>query len=210
MTNKQKPARIVIMGAAGRDFHNFNMVYRDDPDSRVIAFTANQIPDIAGRRYPPSLAGAIYPEGIPIVDEATLGRLCHEEGIDQVVFAYSDISHAQVMHRACLALAEGADFLLLGPERTMLQARVPVIAICAVRTGCGKSQTTRWLAKLLKQKGLQAAVIRHPMPYGDLEKQAVQRFANRADLDAADCTIEEREEYEPHLEVGTIVYAGVD
>jgi predicted GTPase len=186
MTGKHKPTRIVIMGAAGRDFHNFNMVYRDDPDSRVIAFTANQIPDISGRRYPPSLAGSNYPDGIPIVDEATLGAVCREEGIDQVVFAYSDLSHSQVMHKACLAVAEGADFLLLGPE------------------------TTRWLAKLLKQKGLQAAVIRHPMPYGDLEKQAVQRFANRADLDTADCTIEEREEYEPHLEVGTIVYAGVD
>ena len=210
MSSKHKPTRIVIMGAAGRDFHNFNTVYRDDPDSRVIAFTANQIPDIAGRRYPPSLAGAIYPAGIPIVDEATLSALCREENINQVVFAYSDISHAQVMHRACLVLAEGADFLLLGPERTMLQARVPVIAICAVRTGCGKSQTTRWLAKLLKQKELQVVVIRHPMPYGDLAKQAVQRFANRADLDAAECTIEEREEYEPHLEMGTIVYAGVD
>ena len=210
MSSKHKPTRIVIMGAAGRDFHNFNTVYRDDPDSRVIAFTANQIPDIAGRHYPPSLAGSIYPEGIPIVDEAILSALCREENINQVVFAYSDISHAQVMHRASLVLAEGADFLLLGPERTMLQARVPVIAICAVRTGCGKSQTTRWLAKLLKQKELQVVVIRHPMPYGDLAKQAVQRFANRADLDAADCTIEEREEYEPHLEMGTIVYAGVD
>jgi len=210
MSGKHKPSRIVIMGAAGRDFHNFNMVYRDDPDSRVIAFTANQIPDIAGRRYPPSLAGTIYPEGIPIVDEATLSSLCREESIDQVVFAYSDISHDQVMHRASLALAEGADFLLLGPERTMLQARVPVIAICAVRTGCGKSQTTRWLSKLLKQKGLQVVVIRHPMPYGNLAAQAVQRFATRTDMDAADCTIEEREEYEPHLEMGTIVYAGVD
>ena len=210
MTSKHKPTRIVIMGAAGRDFHNFNMVYRDDPDTRVIAFTANQIPDIAGRRYPPSLAGANYPDGIPIVDEATLGSVCRQQAIEQVVFAYSDLSHAEVMHRACLTLAEGADFLLLGPDRTMLKACVPVIAICAVRTGCGKSQTTRWLAKLLKQKGLQVAVIRHPMPYGDLEKQALQRFANRADLDAADCSVEEREEYEPHLEAGTIVYAGVD
>ena len=210
MPSKQTPTRVVIMGAAGRDFHNFNMVYRDDPDSRVIAFTANQIPDIAGRRYPPALAGANYPDGIPIVDEATLGSLCDDENIDQVVFAYSDVSHAQVMQTASLALAAGADFLLLGPARTMLRAQVPVIAICAVRTGCGKSQTTRWLAKLLKQKGLRVAVIRHPMPYGDLEKQSVQRFAERADLDAADCTIEEREEYEPHLAVGTIVYAGVD
>ena len=198
------------MGAAGRDFHNFNMVYRDDPDSRVIAFTANQIPDISGRLYPPSLAGEHYPEGIPIVEESTLDRLCREQDIDQVVFAYSDVSHTQVMHKASLALAAGADFLLLGPRHSMLHAKVPVIAVCAVRTGCGKSQTTRWLAGLLKQKGLQVAVIRHPMPYGDLEKQAVQRFANRADLDAADCTIEEREEYEPHLAAGTIVYAGVD
>ena len=210
MASKQNPTRVVIMGAAGRDFHNFNMVYRDDPSSRVIAFTANQIPDIAGRRYPPSLAGAIYPDGIPIVDEAHLATLCREASIDRVVFAYSDVSHAQVMHRASLALSTGADFLLLGPKRTMLAAAVPVIAVCAVRTGCGKSQTTRWLAKLLKQKGLQVAVIRHPMPYGDLEKQAIQRFAERTDLDAADCTIEEREEYEPHLAVGTIVYAGID
>ena len=210
MASKQKPTRIVIMGAAGRDFHNFNMVYRDDPGSRVIAFTANQIPDIAGRRYPPTLAGANYPEGIPIVDESTLDTLCREENIDQVVFAYSDVSHTQVMHKASLALATGADFLLLGPGRSMLQAKVPVIAVCAVRTGCGKSQVTRWLASRLKAKGLQVAVIRHPMPYGDLEKQAVQRFANQADLDDADCTIEEREEYEPHLAAGTIVYAGVD
>ena len=210
MAGIQKITRIVIMGAAGRDFHNFNMVYRDDPESRVIAFTATQIPDIAGRRYPPSLAGEGYPGGIPIVDEATFDSLCREQRIDQVVFAYSDVSHDQVMHKACIALAAGADFMLLGPERTMLQAKVPVIAICAVRTGCGKSQTTRWLAGLLKEKGLQVAVIRHPMPYGDLEEQAVQRFAERADLDAADCTIEEREEYEPHLAAGSIVYAGVD
>ena len=198
------------MGAAGRDFHNFNMVYRADADSRVVAFTASQIPDIAGRCYPPSLAGEFYPEGIPIVDEAELAQLCRSQQVDQVVFAYSDVSHAQVMHIAARVLAEGADFLLLGPQRTMIEAKIPVIAVCAVRTGCGKSQTTRWLAQLLKQKGLQVAVIRHPMPYGDLEKQAVQRFAQRADLDAADCTIEEREEYEPHLDAGTIVYAGVD
>jgi predicted GTPase len=198
------------MGAAGRDFHNFNMVYRDDPASRVIAFTASQIPDIAGRRYPPSLAGPHYPDGIPIVDEATLAGLCSDERVDQVVFAYSDVSHAQVMQTASIALAAGADFLLLGPERTMLRARVPVIAVCAVRTGCGKSQTTRWLARRLQRNNIRVAVIRHPMPYGDLEKQAVQRFAKHADLDAADCTIEEREEYEPHLAAGTIVYAGVD
>jgi len=210
MANKQEQTRVVIMGAAGRDFHNFNMVYRGDRRSRVIAFTASQIPDIAGRRYPPSLAGAGYPDGIPIVDESRLDALCRAENVDQVVFAYSDVSHAEVMHRASLVLATGADFLLLGPQRTMLSAAVPVIAICAVRTGCGKSQTTRWLAKLLKSKGLRVAVIRHPMPYGDLEKQSVQRFAQSADLDAADCTIEEREEYEPHLAMGSIVYAGVD
>ncbi|MFZ9038541.1 MAG: cyclic 2,3-diphosphoglycerate synthase [Gammaproteobacteria bacterium] len=210
MPSKQKPTRVVIMGAAGRDFHNFNMVYRDDPDSQVIAFTADQIPDISGRSYPASLAGKHYPEGIPIVDESALESLCREQGIDRVMFAYSDVSHTEVMHKASLALSAGADFMLLGPRHSMLQSRVPVIAVCAVRTGCGKSQTTRWLARRLKQKGLRVAVIRHPMPYGDLEKQAVQRFATRAELDAADCTIEEREEYEPHLAAGTIVYAGVD
>ena len=210
MANKEKCTRVVIMGAAGRDFHNFNMVYRDDPDSRVIAFTATQIPKIAGRCYPPSLAGPQYPEGIPIVDETELEQLCFTENIDQVVFAYSDVNHALVMHKASIALAAGGDFILLGPRRTMLTAKVPVIATSAVRTGCGKSQTTRWLSRLLKQQGLHVAVIRHPMPYGDLERQAVQRFANRADLDAAHCTIEEREEYEPHLTMGNVVYAGID
>ena len=198
------------MGAAGRDFHNFNMVYRDDPKSEVIAFTATQIPEIAGRRYPPSLAGPRYPDGIPIVEETELETLCRKERIDQVVFAYSDISYARVMHTASKSLASGADFLMLGPRRTMLHAKVPVIAVCAVRTGCGKSQTARWLSRLLKQEGLQVAVIRHPMPYGDLESQAVQRFSTRADLDAAKCTIEEREEYEPHMALGNVVYAGVD
>ena len=210
MTASSTMKKIVIMGAAGRDFHNFNMVYRDDPDSRVVAFTAAQIPDIAGRRYPASLAGAHYPEGIPIVEESGLAELCRSEAVDQVVFAYSDVSHAQVMHKASIILSSGADFVLLGPQHTMLQAKVPVIAICAVRTGCGKSQTTRWLAARLKASGLRVAVIRHPMPYGELERQAVQRFASHADLDAADCTIEEREEYEPHLAMGTLVYAGVD
>ena len=210
MPNRRQPNRVVIMGAAGRDFHNFNRVYRDDPGSEVVAFTATQIPDISGRRYPPSLAGARYPEGIPIVDEAELETLCRTERINQVVFAYSDVAHAQVMHKASLILAAGADFLLLGPERTLLQAKVPVIATSAVRTGCGKSQTTRWLSRLLTERGLRVAVIRHPMPYGDLERQAVQRFSTRADLDAADCTIEEREEYEPHLALGTVVYAGID
>lgn len=198
------------MGAAGRDFHNFNMVYRNDPDNNVMAFTATQIPDIAGRRYPASLAGPGYPEGIPIHDESELDALCRNESIDKVVFAYSDVSHALVMHKASVVLAAGSDFMMLGPERTMLKAKVPVIAICAVRTGCGKSPTTRWLSKLLKQRGLKVAVIRHPMPYGDLERQAVQRFTSRADLDIAECTVEEREEYEPHLLLGNVVYAGVD
>ncbi|MGB5452282.1 MAG: GTPase, partial [Sedimenticolaceae bacterium] len=186
------------MGAAGRDFHNFNVVYRDDPAVQVLAFTATQIPEIAGRRYPPSLAGERYPQGIPIMDETELESLCRERHVDEVVFAYSDVGHAWVMHRASIALAAGADFVLLGPKRTMLKAGVPVIATSAVRTGCGKSQTTRWLSRLLNRHGLKAAVIRHPMPYGDLARQAVQRFACRADLDAAHCTIEEREEYEPH------------
>ncbi len=207
---RRTPNRIVIMGAAGRDFHNFNQVYRHDPEVEVVAFTAAQISGIANRRYPACLAGSLYPEGIPIVAETELESLCRREQIDCVVFAYSDLTHAEVMHLASRAMVAGADFLFLGPERTMLSAKVPVIAVSAVRTGCGKSQTTRWLSKLLRQKGLQVAVIRHPMPYGDLEKQAVQRFATKADLDIAECTIEEREEYEPHLEVGNIVYAGVD
>lgn len=198
------------MGAAGRDFHNFNIVYRDDPTSEVVAFTAAQIPDIAGRHYPAALAGKLYPEGIPIVDEANLVALCRTQRIDQVVFSYSDVPHRWVMHKASIALAQGADFILLGPNRTTIASSAPVIACCAVRTGCGKSQTTRWLSKLLKAHGLKVAVIRHPMPYGDLEKQAVQRFACRADLDAAACTVEEREEYEPHLALGNVVFAGVD
>ena len=204
------PKRIVIIGAAGRDFHNFNQVYRHDPEVKVVAFTAAQISGIANRHYPPSLAGSLYPQGIPIVDETELESLCRREQIDCVVFAYSDLTHAEVMHLASRAMVAGADFLLLGAERTMLTAQVPVIAVSAVRTGCGKSQTTRWLSKLLRQKGLRVAVIRHPMPYGDLEKQIVQRFTSKADLNIAECTIEEREEYEPHLEVGNIVYAGVD
>lgn len=210
MRRPRARTRVLIMGAAGRDFHNFNMVYRDDPDTEVVAFTAAQIPEIAGRRYPSSLAGPHYPEGIPILPEDQLDDLCRGERIDQVVFAYSDVTHTQVMHRGSTALATGADFLLLGPSRTMLDAGVPVIAISAVRTGCGKSQVTRWLSGLLKKRGLRAAVIRHPMPYGELERQAVQRFADRADLDAAACTVEEREEYEPHLALGNVVYAGID
>ena len=210
MPKKPERTRIIIMGAAGRDFHNFNMVYRDDPSSEVVAFTATQIPEIAGRYYPPALAGKHYPEGIPIVEETKFEELCKDQNIDQVVFAYSDVTHDRVMHNASIALASGADFILLGPERTMLQARVPVIACCAVRTGCGKSQTTRWLSKLLKEHGLTVAVIRHPMPYGELQQQSVQRFSSGNDLDDANCTIEEREEYEPHLALGNIVYAGID
>ncbi len=202
--------RIAIAGAAGRDFHNFNRVYRDNDQFEVVAFTATQISGIANRRYPPSLAGVLYAKGIPIVEEAQLETLCRRENIEQVVFSYSDVTHAEVMHLASRVLAAGADFLLLGPERTMIQAKVPVIAISAVRTGCGKSQTTRWLSKLLRQRGLRVAVIRHPMPYGDLERQIVQRFATVVDLDATDCTVEEREEYEPHLAAGNVVYAGVD
>jgi predicted GTPase len=210
MSSNETPTRIVIMGAAGRDFHNFNMVYRDDPNVELVAFTAAQIPDIAGRRYPPALAGTLYPDGIPIVDEGELAGLCRESAVDRVVFAYSDVRHADVMHKASVALAAGSDFVLLGPEATMVAARVPVIAVSAVRTGCGKSQVTRYLAARLAKRGSRVGAIRHPMPYGDLAKQAVQRFASLADLDAAACTIEEREEYEPHIALGITVYAGVD
>jgi predicted GTPase len=202
--------RIVILGAAGRDFHNFNVVYRNDAATAVVAFTAAQISGIAGRRYPPELAGPLYPEGIPILDEAELEGLIRGEAIDQVVFAYSDVSHEHVMHLASRVLAAGADFALLGPKSTQLRAKVPVIAVSAVRTGCGKSQTSRYLARLLKQRGLRVAVVRHPMPYGNLKEQAVQRFSRGEELDAAHCTVEEREEYEPHLAIGHSVYAGVD
>jgi predicted GTPase len=210
MYDKKHPRQILIMGAAGRDFHNFNVMYRNDPGTRVLAFTATQIPRIAERRYPASLAGEYYPQGIPIVPEDEVAALCREHLIDQVILAYSDISHARVMHIASIVLAAGADFMMLGPQHTMLQSRVPVIAVCAVRTGCGKSQTARWLSARLKEHGLQVAVIRHPMPYGDLAQQVVQRFADNADLAAAACTVEEREEYEPHLALGNPVYAGVD
>lgn len=202
--------RIVILGAAGRDFHDFNVVYRDDATVEVVAFTATQISGIAGRRYPPELAGPLYPDGITILDEAELEGLIRRESIHQVVFAYSDVSHEHVMHTASRVLAAGADFGLLGPKTTQLQAQVPVIAVTAVRTGCGKSQTGRYLARLLKQKGLRVGVIRHPMPYGNLKEQAVQRFTKAGELAAARCTLEEREEYEPHLAIGHTVYAGVD
>ena len=202
--------RILILGAAGRDFHNFNAVYRDDPAVRVVAFTRAQIPQTGARRYPPALAGPHHPAGIPIEDEADLEAICRREGVDRVVFAYSDVAHADVMHLASRALAAGADFELLGPRRTMLAVGVPVIAISAIRTGCGKSQTARWLGRRLRARDLRVAVIRHPMPYGDLERQRVQRFARREDLAAAACTAEEREEYEPHLAAGNVVFAGVD
>jgi len=202
--------RVLILGAAGRDFHDFLMAFRDDPRIEVIAFTAAQIPGISDRRFPPELAGPGYPAGIPIVPEDQLETLCREKRIDRVVLAYSDLAHEQVMHLASRALAAGADFALLGPRRTMLESRRPVIAVSAVRTGCGKSPTARWIARRLRRQGVAVAVIRHPMPYGDLARQVVQRFASRADLDAAGCTIEEREEYEPHIEQGGVVFAGVD
>ncbi len=202
--------RVVILGAAGRDFHNFNVVYRGDAATEVVAFTAAQIPGIGGRRYPPALAGARYPDGIPIVDEGDLDALCRDRNVDEVVFAYSDVTHEQVMHLASRALATGADFSLLGPRRTMLSSRLPVIAITAVRTGCGKSAIARWLSRYLRERGRRVAVLRHPMPYGDLVKERVQRLASLADLAAAECTIEEREEYEPHIAAGNVVFAGVD
>lgn len=204
------PERIVLLGAAGRDFHNFNVVYRDDPAVTVVAFTATQIPGIAHRRYPPSLAGPRYPAGIPIEDESELEAICRRERVTQVVFAYSDVSHGHVMTLGGRVLALGADFTLLGPDRTMLPVPIPVVAVSAVRTGCGKSPIARWLARRLRQAGRRVAVVRHPMPYADLERQRVQRFATAADLDAAGCTIEEREEYEPHLAAGHVVFAGVD
>jgi predicted GTPase len=202
--------KVVIMGAAGRDFHNFNLLFRDRAEVRVVAFTATQIPDIEGRRYPPELAGKHYPEGIPILAEAELPALVEREGVEEVVFSYSDVSHQHVMERASEVVACGADFRLIGSGQSMLQARVPVVAVCAVRTGCGKSQTTRRVAKLLKDHGRRVVVVRHPMPYGDLLRQRVQRFQNLEDMQKQGCTIEEMEEYEPHLKLGFTVYAGVD
>ena len=210
MKGREARRRILIMGAAGRDFHNFNMVYRDDPVCDVVAFTAAQIPGIGGRIYPSALAGVLYPAGIPIVAEEGLADLVRTEHIDDVVFAYSDVAHADVMHSASIALSSGANFVLLGPDATMLSSGKPVVSVCAVRTGVGKSQVTRWLSCYLKKKGLRVAVIRHPMPYGDLAAQAVQRFATREDLVSEHCTVEEREEYEPHIASGSIVFAGVD
>lgn len=201
---------VVIMGAAGRDFHNFNVHFRNNNSYNVVAFTATQIPGIEGRIYPPELAGPNYPNGIPIYPEAMLPKIIKEKNVDEIVFAYSDVSHEYVMHKASLSLACGADFRLMGPKTTMLKAKIPVVAIGAVRTGSGKSQTSRQVAKILKEKSLRVVVVRHPMPYGDLRTQICQRFASFADLDKYNCTIEEREEYEHHLENGIIVYAGVD
>ncbi|HZU87354.1 MAG TPA: GTPase, partial [Anaerolineaceae bacterium] len=202
--------RTLIMGAAGRDFHNFNVFFRDNADYEVVAFTATQIPNIDDRRYPAELAGKLYPNGIQIFPESDLVKLIKDLKVDQVVFAYSDVPHEYVMHKASLVLATGADFRLMGQKSTQIKSTKPVISICAVRTGSGKSQTTRRVSLILRDMGLRVAAIRHPMPYGDLVKQKVQRFATYADLDKHECTIEEREEYEPHLDNGVIVYAGVD
>jgi predicted GTPase len=202
--------RVLIMGAAGRDFHDFNVVYRDDPTVEVVAFTATQIPGIADRRYPPELAGPHYPAGIPIHPETELEQLVRELGVTTVVFAYSDVSHEQVMHAASRSLAAGADFKLLGPNATLVASTKPVVAVCAARTGCGKSQTSRYVAAEIEARGLRVAVVRHPMPYGDLVAQRCQRFETYADLDRHHTTIEEREEYEPHLDAGRLVFAGVD
>jgi predicted GTPase len=202
--------RTIIMGAAGRDFHNFNTYFRTNPQYEVVAFTATQIPNIDDRRYPAALAGEFYPQGIPIHPESDLRKLIRRHAIAQVIFSYSDVPHVYVMHQASLVLAEGADFRLMGGHSTMLKSVKPVVAVCAVRTGCGKSQTTRHVCDTLQTMGLRVVAVRHPMPYGDLTRQKVQRFATYADLDKHDCTIEEREEYEPHLDRGIVVYAGVD
>jgi len=203
-------AKVIIMGAAGRDFHNFNTFFRNNPVYKVVAFTATQIPDIDGRSYPVELAGELYPDGIPIVDESELTPLIHQHNVDFVVFSYSDVSYDHVMHKAAQAQAAGATFWMMGGKHTFIKSKKPVISICAVRTGCGKSQTTRAVSDILRAAGKKVVAIRHPMPYGDLAKQAVQRFATYADLDYHLCTIEEREEYEPHIDNGVIVYAGVD
>jgi len=202
--------RILIMGAAGRDFHNFNTVYRGKSAFQVVGFTAAQIPDIADRKYPAKLAGKGYPKGIPIYKESMLEELIRELDVDEVVFAYSDVPHNFVMHQASRVLAAGPDYTLLGPKETMIPSKKPVVAVCAVRTGAGKSQTTRRVCELLKERGLRVVAVRHPMPYGDLTKQICQRFADVSDLNKYECTIEEREEYEPHIVSGTVIYSGVD
>ena len=204
------PIRTLIMGAAGRDFHNFNVFFRDNKDYEVVAFTATQIPDIEGRTYPAQLAGKLYPKGIPIYAETDLLKLIKDMKVDQVVFAYSDVPHEYVMHKASMVLAAGPDFRLMGEKSTQIKSSKPVVSVCAVRTGAGKSQTTRRVSLILRGMGYKVATIRHPMPYGNLIRQEVQRFADYDDLDEYECTIEEREEYEPHIDNGVIVYAGVD
>ena len=202
--------KVVIMGAAGRDFHNFNVYFKDNKRYDVIAFTAAQIPDIAGRLYPPEISGNLYPEGIPIHTEGQLAELIRKHKVDLVAFSYSDVPHVEVMHKASLAMAEGADFILIGAPYTMLKSKKPVVAVCAVRTGCGKSQTTRRVCEIVKGLGKKAVVVRHPMPYGDLRNQIIQRFSTYEDFEKHQCTIEEREEYEPLVEQGIVVYAGID
>lgn len=202
--------KVIIMGAAGRDFHNFNVYFRDNPRYRVIGFTAAQIPDIEGRLYPPELAGKFYPNGVPIYPEDGLAHLIREHKVDLVVFSYSDIPHVELMHKASRVMAEGADFILIGASYTMLKSRKTVVSVCAVRTGCGKSQTTRKVCEILKRDGRKVIAVRHPMPYGDLTKQAVQRFSTYQDFKKHKCTIEEREEYEPLVDQGIAVYAGID
>ena len=202
--------KVIIIGAAGRDFHNFNTRYREDESVEVVAFTAEQIPGIDDRIYPPELAGPLYPEGIPIFPEEQLADLIREHSVQECSMAYSDLPHEQVMHKAAIVNAAGADFRILGPASTMVESTKPVVAVCAVRTGCGKSQTTRRISEILRDKGLRVASIRHPMPYGDLSKQICQRFASYKDLETHDCTIEEREEYEPHIAMGNVIFAGVD
>jgi predicted GTPase len=202
--------KVIIMGAAGRDFHNFNVYFRGNPRYRVVAFTAAQIPAVERRLYPPQLSGAIYPDGIPVYPETELARLIREYRIDLVAFSYSDVAHTEVMHKASAAMAGGADFILIGASYTMLRSRRPVVAVCAVRTGCGKSQTTRKICNIMCGLGRRVVVVRHPMPYGDLNSQVIQRFSGPDDFDLHHCTIEEREEYEPLVEMGVVVYAGVD
>ena len=202
--------KVIIMGAAGRDFHNFNVYFRDNPRYKVIAFTAAQIPDIEGRLYPPELSGELYPNGIPVYPEEKLSRLIREHKVDMVAFSYSDVPHVEVMHKASAVMAGGADFILIGATYTMLRSEKPVVSVCAVRTGCGKSQTTRHVCRILRDKGKKVVAVRHPMPYGDLTRQIVQRFSSYEDFEKNDCTIEEREEYEPLVDQGIVVYAGVD
>ncbi|CAN2042541.1 GTPase [Candidatus Magnetomoraceae bacterium gMMP-15] len=202
--------KVIIMGAAGRDFHNFNVYFKDNPRYNVIGFTATQIPDIEGRFYPPELAGKFYPHGIPIYPEEELAELIRRNRVDLVAFSYSDISHAEIMHKASRVMAEGADFIFIGASYTMLRSAKPIVSVCAVRTGCGKSQTTRKVCKIIKKMGKKPVVVRHPMPYGDLRKQVSQRFSSYKDFEKHRCTIEEREEYEPIVDQGIVVYAGID